>query len=58
MKNKSGQGRKPGTTKDRAHLNTTISRANKEWLDKQKRDGKTIAKILDLLIEKEKNEIT
>jgi len=50
MKNKPGQGRKPGSTKDRAHLNTTISRTNKEWLDNWKKRGLPIAKIIDFLI--------
>lgn len=54
--NPKGAGRKPGSTKDRANLNTTISRENMEWLREMKAKGFSIAATLDRLIEQERRE--
>ena len=49
-------GRKPGSTKDRANINTTISRENAEWLREMKQRGFTISALLDRLIDRERKE--
>ena len=50
MTNPKRAGRKIGSTKDRANINTTISRENAEWLREQKERGFPIATTLDRLI--------
>jgi hypothetical protein len=54
--NPKGAGRKPGSTKDRAKINTTISRENAEWLRSMKERGFTISAMLDQLIEQARKE--
>lgn len=48
--NPKGAGRKTGSTKDRANLNTTIARENMEWLRAIKARGFSISATLDRLI--------
>lgn len=52
--NPKGAGRKTGSTKDRANINTTIRRDNAEWLREQKARGFSISSTLDRLIDKER----
>lgn len=52
MTNPKGAGRKTGSTKDRANINTTISRENADWLREMKKKGWSIAATLDRLIDK------
>jgi len=54
--NPKGAGRKPGSTKDRANLNTTIARENMEWLRAWKERGYSISGVLDRLIEQARKE--
>lgn len=54
--NLKGAGRKPGSTKDRANLNTTIDRGNMEWLRAMKARGFSISATLDRLIEQARKE--
>jgi hypothetical protein len=56
MKNPKGAGRKPGSTKDRAKINTTISRENAEWLRSMKGRGFTISAMLDRMIDRARKE--
>jgi len=56
MTNPKGAGRKLGSTKDRANLNTTIDRENMEWLRMMKGRGFSISATLDRLIEQARKE--
>lgn len=54
--NPKGAGRKPGSTKDREKLGTSIKRVNAEWLREQKAKGFAIAVTLDRMIDKARAE--